>query len=171
MNRLENAPRRENICFTTPHGGNHNTNTLLSHIVSQTAQIPKLNGRVPNESNKMIEEHRDCPGGANENFNTGLVELPNFIGEKEKSSGEKKPNSDSMVYLDLKRICPDDSEGTIREDANPDRAGSKSTKDYSKKILTNANGAHRIQEIPEAPQIGVIKFDELSLDNKTFKND
>jgi hypothetical protein len=171
LNRLENAPRRENISFTTPHGGNHNTNNLLSQIVNQTAQIPKLNGRASNDSNKMIEEHKDCLGGVNENFNTGPVELPNFMGEKEKSYAEKKPNSDSKVYLDLKRKCPDDSEGTIREDANPERAGSKSTKDYSKKILTNANGAHRIQEIPYAPQIGIIKFDELSLDNKTLKND
>jgi hypothetical protein len=171
LNRLENAPHRENICFTTPHGGNHNTNTLVSQIVSQTAQIPKLNRRSSNESNKMIEEHIDCPAGGNENFNAGPVGLPNFVGEKEKASAEKKPNSDSKVYLDLKRKCPDDSEGTIREDVNPERAGSRSTKDYSKKILTNSDGAHRIQEIHNAPQIGLKKFDELSLGDATLKND
>jgi hypothetical protein len=81
LNRLENAPRRENISFTTPHGGNHNTNTFLSHIVSQTAQIPKLNLRASNGSNKMIEEHRDCPGGGNDDFNFGPVGLPNLMNE------------------------------------------------------------------------------------------
>lgn len=179
LNRLETAPRRENISFTTPNGPNQNTNTLLSQIVSHTENQPRV---IPKSSNKMIEECEDSCEEKNENFNGGPVRLPNFIVEKEKNSAEKKPNSDSRIFSDLKRKCPEESDFAERSEDVGDRAGSKSKKEFfqKKKILTNEHGEKMFEKqkdkaTDEQSKIGVKhdpkevaikKFDELSLDNE-----